>query len=140
MSKSCGNVKKVFVPTKDKKDTSTPKAVTGVGITEKAALKILHFLSEYNKSKAEYGLRIAVTKDGCSGKSYTMDLAHIEDSLSQGDKYFKYNDATVLIEKTSYMFIIGSTLDYVETLLMSGFQLNNPNIKKTCSCGSSFSV
>ena len=140
MSKSCGNVRKVFVPTKEKKVVITAKAVTGVGITEKAAAKILHFLTEDSKRKEEYGLRIAVTKDGCSGKSYTMDLAHIQDSLDQGDKFFKHNEATVLIEKTSYMFIIGSTLDYVETLLMSGFQLNNPNIKKTCSCGSSFSV
>ena len=56
------------------------------------------------------------------------------------DKLFTKNGATVIVEKLSYMFVIGSQLDYQETLLASGFQLVNPNIKKSCSCGSSFAV
>ena len=76
--------------------------------------------------------------DGCSGKSYSMDL--VAKSEYPDDKVFIKNNANVIVDKSSYIFVIGSTLDYVETLLMSGFQLNNPNIKKSCSCGSSFAV
>ena len=50
----------------------------------------------------------------------------------------RYNE--VMVEKQSYIFVIGSQLDYVESLLMSGFELNNPNIKKSCSCGASFAI
>lgn len=137
----CGNVQKVFVPLKeDDKDKIIEKPITGVGITDLAAEKIIRFLETDKKNATEYGLKVEVVKDGCSGKSYKMDLALIADSKANNDKIFTHNGATMMIEKLSYMFVIGSTLDYTETLLMSGFQLVNPNIKKSCSCGSSFAV
>lgn len=140
---SCGNVQKVFVPVK-KEETEAKKeeikSVTGVNMTEKAAEKIHHFCTVDKKDPTEYGLKVSVTTDGCSGKSYVMDLAPIKDAQENGDKFYTLNGATMIIDKLSYMFVIGSTLDYVETLLMSGFQLVNPNVKKTCSCGSSFAV
>lgn len=140
MAKSnCGNVQKVFVPNK----TSTSKPVytpSGLSISDTAAEKILHFLEKDGKNVNEYGLKISVVKDGCSGKSYTMDLAPLAEAEANQDKIFNHLGASVIVEKTSYFFVIGSILEYVETLLMSGFQLNNPNIKKTCSCGSSFAI
>ena len=151
MSKSCGNVQKVFVPA-EKKGKPKPhldteslvviqeKATSGLGISDIAAKKILHFIEKDGKNLSEYGLKIGVVKDGCSGKSYTMDLAPVQEALDNGDKLFTHLGATVIVEKTSYIFVIGSTLEYVETLLMSGFQLVNPNIKRTCSCGSSFAI
>lgn len=149
MSKSCGNVQKVFVPvekatqnteTLTAEHSVTEKPATGLGISDNAAKKILHFIEKDNKNLSDYGLKIGVVKDGCSGKSYTMDLAPIQAALENGDKLFNHLGATVIVEKTSYIFVIGSTLEYVETLLMSGFQLVNPNIKRTCSCGSSFAI
>ncbi len=133
----CGNVQKVFVPS-DNATTEQKPAISGLEITEIAAEKIRHFCKSDKKNPDDYCLYVKVVTDGCSGKSYSMDLAKIADYPD--DKIFKLNGATVIVDKTSYIFLIGSTLDYVETLLMSGFQLNNPNIKKSCSCGSSFAV
>ena len=137
----CGNVKKVFVPSKDeeKKDVSIDPNLT-FGVTPTAIEKVRHFIQKDNKAIDSYGLRVQVVKDGCSGNSYDISLAKIDDSKSNGDKLFNFDDVTVIVEKLSYMFVIGSQLDYVETLLMSGFQINNPNVKRSCSCGSSFSI
>lgn len=137
----CGDVKKVFVPAEDEsKNAVKDRHISGVEITDIAAEKITHFCNVDGKSPEEYGLKVSVVKDGCSGNSYSMDLAKISTSKEAGDKLFTKNGATIMVEKLSYMFVIGSVLDYTETLLMSGFQIVNPNVKKSCSCGSSFSV
>jgi len=137
----CGNVKKVFVPN-DKIETASKPLDPSLtfGVTPNAIEKIRHFIQKDGKSIDTYGLRVQVVKDGCSGNSYDISLGQIEDAQSKGDKLFDYDGVNVIVEKLSYMFVIGSELDYVETLLMSGFQINNPNVKKSCSCGSSFSI
>jgi iron-sulfur cluster assembly accessory protein len=116
------------------------KEITGISITKNAAEKIKHFCKVDGKSHKEYGLRVAVVSDGCSGKSYTMTLSSIADAKKNGDKIFERDDAHLIIEKLSYLFVTGSELDYKESLLASGFELVNPNVKKSCSCGSSFSI
>ena len=136
----CGNVKKVFVPVADKQKEEIQPVVSGLGVTPLAAEKILHFCKVDGKSPNEFGLLIKVVKDGCSGNSYSMDLGAISEAKDRGDKIFELNGATAMVDKLSYLFVIGSELDYVETLLMSGFQIRNPNVKKSCSCGSSFAV
>lgn len=138
----CGDVKKVFVPEKGQTNTEEIKAkqIVGVEITDVAAEKIVHFIKVDGKDPNEYGLKISVVKDGCSGNSYTMDIGEVAPSKEAGDKFFEKNGAIVIVEKLSYLFVTGSILDYSETLLASGFQLSNPNIKGTCSCGSSFRV
>tara|TARA_A100001015_G_scaffold277891_1_gene337538 strand:- start:26 stop:451 length:426 start_codon:yes stop_codon:yes gene_type:complete len=140
MSK-CGNVKKVFVPSeaKDASETAIKKNISFT-VTDTAIEKIRHFVQKDGKSLDTHGLKIRVVRDGCSGNSYDMALALISDSKSNKDHIFEFDGVNVMVEKLSYMFIIGSELDYVETLLMSGFQINNPNVKKQCSCGSSFSI
>ena len=143
MSK-CGNVKKVFVPSDSKEVIESTKETTAsiqsFDCTPKAIEKVEHFIKKDNKSTSEFGLRIKVVRDGCSGNSYDIQLATIKESLDEGDKLFVFGSVSILVEKLSYMFVIGSRLDYVETLLMSGFQITNPNVKKECSCGSSFSI
>ena len=141
MSK-CGNVKKVFVPT-DLEKEKEPKAVDSsltFGATDIAIDKVRHFISKDGKDIETYGLNVGVVKDGCSGNSYDISLAKISDAKDSGHKLFNFDGVTIIVEKLSYMFVIGSQLDYVETLLMSGFQINNPNVKRQCSCGSSFSI
>jgi iron-sulfur cluster assembly protein len=135
----CGDVKKVFVATK------TPPApieapLFGIAISELAAQKIKQFIIADNNSPEDYALHVAVVKDGCSGKSYVMKMAPLSESVASGDKVFTHDGANVVIEKTSYLFVTGSILDYTEALTGSGFVFNNPNVKKTCSCGSSFAV
>ncbi len=139
----CSNVQKVFVPVDKEKQaliSDQPTIKSGFSITDKAAEKIKYFCQQSGKNPDEFGLKVSVVKDGCSGNSYVMDLAPLADSQAAGDKIFIHNGALAMVEKLSYMFVIGSELDYAETLLMSGFQIVNPNVKKTCSCGSSFSV
>ncbi len=112
----------------------------GIKITDRAAEKIVLFVTNDDHSPTEWGLRITVKKDGCSGNSYDMKIATLEEGKAAEDKIFEHNGGLVMIEKTSYFFVTGSILDYVEALTGSGFNLVNPNIKKTCSCGSSFAV
>lgn len=69
-----------------------------------------------------------------------MALDPIAPHKEAGDKVFSHNGATIMIEKLSYLFVTGSRLDYVEALTGSGFNLVNPNVKKTCACGSSFAI
>lgn len=135
---SCGNVKKVFVPTDETTKPVDPSLTFGA--TPTAIEKIEHFITKDGKSLSTHGLRVQVVKDGCSGNSYDIGLGLISDAIKNNDKLFKFNEVTIIVEKLSYMFVIGSELDYVETLLMSGFQINNPNVKKSCSCGSSFAI
>ena len=139
----CGNVKKVFVPSKPSKKKKAEKAsepIKGIEISAIAEEKIKTFIENDGKSPKKVGLRIQVVKDGCSGLSYVMDLVEIKIGKEEGDKIFEKNGATVMITKASYLFVIGSTLDYTEALTGSGFQLTNPNQKKACACGSSFNV
>ena len=138
----CGNVQNTFVNSEDDsvKEAVKEKQITGVSITEKAAERIKQFCKVDGKSSDKYGLRVSVVSDGCSGKSYTMNLALISESKDAGDKTFERDGAILIIEKLSYLFVTGSELDYKESLLASGFELVNPNIKKSCSCGSSFSI
>ncbi len=135
----CGNVQKVFVPS-DKEEIKDLKPITGIEITDVAAEKIKFFVESEKKDPDAYGLRVSVVKDGCSGNSYTMELGDVAEGEKNGDKIFRKNGAVVIVEKLSYMFVIGSQVDYHQSLLASGFQLVNPNIKKSCSCGSSFAI
>lgn len=134
----CGDVKKVFVPASVVVEDKP--VIKGIEITPKAAEKIKLFLQNEGKSPSEFGLRICVKKDGCSGLSYAMELSELSKSKELEDKIFEKEGSFAMIERASYFFVTGSYLDYIEALTGSGFSLVNPNIKKTCSCGSSFSV
>ena len=133
----CGDVKKVFV-----KPTEEPieKAIEGIEISDEAADKIKTFVTAEGKDPQEAGLFVIVKKDGCSGNSYEMTIEDIETQKENGAKCFEKDGSTLMIEKISYLFVVGSRLDYKEALSGSGFSLNNPNIKKSCACGSSFAV
>lgn len=135
----CGDVKKVFVATKTVPEP-LEAPVFGIVISDLAAQKIKQFITADNNSPDEYALHVAVVKDGCSGKSYVMKMAPLSEAQANGDKLFAKDGANVAIEKTSYMFVTGSILDYTEALTGSGFVFSNPNVKKTCACGSSFAV
>ena len=139
MSK-CNNVKKVFVKNKSNELQDTTFSKSGIDISKKAAEKILYFLKSEKKKVTEWALKVTVVKDGCSGNSYLMEIASISDAKANNDKIFEKNGALVVIDKLSYLFVVGSKLDYQESLLASGFQLLNPKVKKECSCGSSFSI
>jgi len=106
-----------------------------VQLTEGAVGKVKEILDTQDPKPA--GLRISVVGGGCSGFSYSMAF---ENSPGFLDKTYSFGDLRVFIDQASMLYLDGAEVDYVETLEGSGFKFNNPNVKSTCGCGSSFSV
>ena len=82
-------------------------------------------------------LRVGVKGGGCSGLSYSLNFV---DDVSEDDYLVNFEDVKVIIDGFSATFLDGTTLDYVETLQGAGFKFENPNAKRTCGCGESFSI
>jgi iron-sulfur cluster assembly accessory protein len=105
-----------------------------IGMTDQAARKIETLVAE--KGLPGAGLRVKVVGGGCSGLSYKMDL----DQPRDGDKVFEHGAAKLVVDRKSFLYLNGTVLDYADELMSSGFTLQNPNVKRTCGCGSSFAV
>ena len=112
--------------------TQSGKLIT---ITEKAAEKISEFMKE-EKESAQF-LRIYVQGGGCSGLSYGMGF---EKAAEEDDLTIEENGVKVIVDTYSQEHLKGANVDYIESLMGSGFKINNPNVTKSCSCGSSFST
>ncbi len=108
----------------------------GVKISEKAAEKIKYF-AEKEGLKDNVGLRVAVKGGGCSGLTY--DLA-ITDQERESDKIVEQYGVKVMVDKKSYIYLVGTELDFSDGLNGKGFIFENPNAKKACGCGTSFAV
>jgi len=106
-----------------------------VQLTEKAVGKVREIMNTQEPVPA--GLRIAVVGGGCSGFSYSMAFENQPNML---DKTYQFNGLKVFIDQASMLYLDGAEVDYVETLEGSGFKFNNPQVKSTCGCGSSFQV
>ena len=105
-----------------------------IEISETAASKIKSLMAKQGIS--EGGLRVGVKGGGCSGLSYTFAW---EREPRFGDEVFDGpHGAKIFVDRKSYLFLKGTTLDYDTALLTKGFVFNNPNAKQTCGCGSSF--
>src|SRR5919201_5310539 len=113
---------------------TAPKAVPVI-LTPTAVAKVKEIMAQQDPAPA--GLRIGVVGGGCSGFSYSMNF---ENSAGMMDKVFNFDDLKVFVDATSLMYLNGCVVDYVETLEAAGFKFENPNVKSTCGCGSSFSV
>ena len=106
-----------------------------VTLTPTAIGKVKEIMSQQNPVPA--GLRIGVVGGGCSGFSYSMSF---ENAPGMMDKVYNFDDLKVFVDATSVMYLNGCVVDYIETLEAAGFKFENPNVKSTCGCGSSFSV
>jgi iron-sulfur cluster insertion protein len=82
------------------------------------------------------GLRLRVVGGGCAGFSYDLYF----DESTEVDRRFDVNGVNVVVDEMSLMYLAGTEVDYVEGLQGAGFKFQNPNVKSTCGCGSSFSV
>jgi iron-sulfur cluster assembly accessory protein len=107
--------------------------VGDITITDRAAEKIRALLA---KASEGHGLRVKVIEGGCSGFEYKMDM----DSPQAEDQVFEKNGARILLDPQSFLHLNGTELDYKDELMQSGFVFNNPNVKGTCGCGTSFST
>lgn len=82
-------------------------------------------------------VRVGVKSGGCSGLSYELNF---DNSKGESDKLFEDNDVKIIIDKKSFLYLIGTTLEYSGGLNGKGFIFNNPNANRTCGCGESFSL
>ena len=82
-------------------------------------------------------LRMGVKGGGCSGMSYSLDF---DTEMGPHDKEFDIDGVKVVIDKKSYLYLAGTTLDYVQQGLTGGFTFVNPQAKSSCGCGTSFSA
>lgn len=82
-------------------------------------------------------IRVGVQGGGCSGLMYHLDF---DTELKEQDKKFEDNGVTIVIDKKSFLYLVGTTLDYSGGLNGKGFEFSNPNAARTCGCGESFSI
>jgi iron-sulfur cluster assembly accessory protein len=122
--------------------SSVAEAVTNLNpvsmplsLTPQAVTKVHEIMATQDPLPA--GLRIGVVGGGCSGFQYSMSF---ENQAGMMDKVFKFDNLKVFVDATSLMYLNGCVVDYVETLEAAGFKFENPTVKSTCGCGSSFNV
>ncbi len=125
--------------------TETPQAQTTtvdageespiIALSEKAAEKVKEIRAEENIEES-YALRLKVQGGGCSGFSYDLYF----DQPQESDRPFEVRGVKLIVDQMSLMYLAGTEVDYVEGLHGAGFKFQNPNVKSTCGCGSSFSV
>jgi iron-sulfur cluster assembly protein len=106
----------------------------GISVTPKAIQKIR---ATFEKMGVQGGLRLGVLGGGCSGLSYQFKF---DTQPRPKDKVFDFDGVQIFIDPKSILYLHGLTLDYKETLMQSGFVFENPNAKKSCGCGTSFSA
>ena len=104
-------------------------------LTDTAASKVKEIMTQQNP--APTALRVAVVGGGCSGFSYHMAFDNQE---NPSDNVYQFEGLKVFVDQMSEMYLDGVQIDYIETVEGAGFKFNNPNVKSTCGCGSSFSV
>jgi len=106
-----------------------------VSVTEAAAKKVLELRSR--EGKADANLRLFVKSGGCSGFSYGLAF---DDRVNEGDRLEDHAGVPIVIDQFSQQYVDGAEIDYVDSLMGSGFAINNPNAVSSCACGSSFNT
>jgi iron-sulfur cluster assembly protein len=108
--------------------------MTVLNVTESAAQQIKRLLDQEGKTQT-HALRMKVIGGGCSGLQYQLAF---DDQVRENDAEIEANGVRVRVDEKSALYLVGTTLDYVDTLMESGFKIQNPNAKSTCGCGQSF--
>jgi iron-sulfur cluster assembly protein len=108
-----------------------------ITLTENAASRVQVLLASQNIEGEGAGLRVFVKAGGCAGFEYGFDL---EKEIRENDYTFDMHGVRVYLDPKSALYLAGTEIDYEETLMATGFKVNNPNAQSTCGCGTSFSV
>ncbi|MBP90397.1 MAG: iron-sulfur cluster assembly accessory protein [Planctomycetaceae bacterium] len=108
-----------------------------VVLTEKAATEVQR-VREEQKFEEEIFLRVGAAAGGCSGYSYQLEFDKSFDEAK--DDEYEYHGVKVVVDKKSALLLEGTTIDWYEGLDQRGFKFDNPNVVKSCGCGSSFQV
>lgn len=108
-----------------------------IKVSDNAKTKIGQLMAEEGFDIAKDFVRVGVKSGGCSGLSYELKFDH---SLGENDKLFEEKDVKIAIDKKSFLYLVGTVLEYSGGLNGKGFVFQNPNANRTCGCGESFSL
>lgn len=107
-----------------------------ITVTEKAKEKLSTLRLDGNHSDSAF-VRVGVAGGGCSGLTYVLDF---DNDLKPDDKIFEDKGVKLVCDKKSFLYLIGTQLEFTDGLNGKGFVFNNPNASRTCGCGESFAV
>ena len=107
-----------------------------IQVTDSARNEAARLLGQSDLGNEAF-IRVSVEGGGCSGLKYNLDF---DNKVGEDDKKFEDNDTSVVVDKKSFLYLIGTQLDFSGGLNGKGFQFINPNASRTCGCGESFAV
>ena len=108
-----------------------------IKVSETAKKKVIELMQDEGFNPTTDFVRVGVKSGGCSGLSYDLKF---DNKNQEDDKVFIDNDVKIIVDKKSFLYLIGTTLEYSGGLNGTGFVFNNPNANRTCGCGESFSL
>ena len=108
-----------------------------IKVAASAKEKVRTLMTEEGFDATTDFVRVGVKSGGCSGLTYELKF---DKSLSESDKLFEDNDVRIAVDKKSFLYLVGTTLEFSGGLNGKGFVFNNPNAQRTCGCGESFSL
>ena len=108
-----------------------------IKVSETAKKKVIELMQEDGFNPTTDFVRVGVKSGGCSGLSYDLKF---DKENAEDDKVFVDNDVKIIVDKKSFLYLVGTTLEYSGGLNGTGFVFNNPNANRTCGCGESFSL
>ena len=108
-----------------------------IKVSETAKGKVLELMKDDGFDPNNDYVRVGVKSGGCSGLSYELNF---DKNKEDNDKVFEHNGIKIVVDKKSFLYLIGTTLEYSGGLNGKGFVFKNPNASRTCGCGESFSL
>jgi iron-sulfur cluster assembly protein len=108
-----------------------------IKVSETAKQRVTLLMTEEGFDAAKDFVRVGVKSGGCSGLSYELKF---DNKVDEADKVFEDNAIRIIVDKKSFLYLVGTTLEYSGGLNGKGFVFNNPNAQRTCGCGESFSL
>ena len=108
-----------------------------IQVSETAKNRVVNLMTEEGYDATIDYVRVGVKSGGCSGLSYELKF---DNKIEDSDKVFEDNNVRILVDKKSFLYLVGTTLEYSGGLNGKGFVFNNPNAQRTCGCGESFSL
>ena len=112
----------------------TESAAHGVIMTDAASAKAKALLDQ--EGRDDLGLRIAVQPGGCAGLRYNL---FFDDRALDGDLSVDFGGVALIVDRMSAPYVLGASIDFVDTIEKQGFTIDNPNAGGSCACGDSFS-
>ena len=108
-----------------------------IKVTDLAKEKAAQLMQEDGFNPTTDYIRVGVKSGGCSGLEYVLKF---DNETTDADQIFEDNGIKIVVDKKSFLYLVGTTLDFSGGLNGKGFHFNNPNASRTCACGESFAV